>query len=100
MLEPVDDIATRVMVSETGANSLEEMQRLIAAHLRTSQELPNYFVYAPKTKTEIYKREMFILTVKVYYFENYISQTSIDRLRQDLFDARRRLSVLVNKNGN
>jgi len=99
MLEPVDDIARRVMVSETGANSIEEMRRLIAAHLQASLEFPDYFVNSPKTKIEIYKREIFILTVKVYYFESHISKTAIDRLKQDLFDARTRLALLENKNG-
>jgi hypothetical protein len=87
----------KCMVSETGAESIEEIKRLLASVVKTSEEFPDYFFDHPRGKMETYKREIFVLSAKIKYFDTYVSQTCLDRLKQDLFDARIRLSIASTK---
>ena len=94
MKERERDIVRNYMTDETGARSVEEMKRLLAAIIKTSEEFPSYFCINPATKKEIYKREVFILTTKIEYFKGHVSETCIDRLKHDLFDANVRVLSL------
>ena len=91
MNERASDIVRSYMANETGARSIEEMKRLLAAIVKTSEEFPSFFCIDPKTKKETYRREVFILSTKIEYFKGHITDTCNERLNQDLFDASARL---------
>jgi hypothetical protein len=93
----MNDIVRGCLVAETGAATSDEMTRLIAAIFKTSEQYPNYFVQHPKTLVENLKREIFILSAKISYFESYVNERCITRLKQDLHDRCGRLSMLQQK---
>jgi hypothetical protein len=89
-----EDAIISYLAAETGANTVEEKKRLLGAILKASEEFTDYFVDNPNTSTESCKRDIFILTAKIIYFESRISSTCIDRLKRDLNDRLRRLASL------
>ena len=95
----MDDIVRRCLVAETGASTNDEMTRLIAAILKSSEAYPNYFAEYPKTLVENLKREIFILSAKINYFELYVNETCMTRLKRDLHDRCGRLAILLQSAG-
>jgi len=93
----MDDIVGGCLVAETGASTNDEMTRLIAAILKTSEQYPDYFVQHPKTVVENLKREIFILSAKISYFESYVNERCMTRLKRDLHDRCGRLSMLQHR---
>ena len=91
----MSDIITGYLVKETGASTNDEMIRLVAAILKSSDEYSDYFVEHPKTLVENLKREIFILSAKINYFEFCLNETCMTRLKQDLHDRRLRLARLL-----
>ena len=90
----MDDIVRGCLVAETGASTNDEMTRLFAAILKTSGQYPSYFVQHPKTLVENLKREIFILSAKINYFEPHVNEVCMTRLKRDLHDLCGRLSML------
>jgi hypothetical protein len=88
------DIVRACLVAETGASTNDEMTRLIAAILKSSEEYPGYFVEHPKVLVENLKREIFILSAKINYFESYVNERCLIRLKRDLHDRCGRLAIL------
>ena len=88
------DVVRGYLVKETGATTIDEMTRLIAAILKSSEDYPDYFVEHPKTLIENLKQEIFMLSAKINYFDLYVNETHVTRLKRDLHDRRCRLATL------
>jgi hypothetical protein len=82
------------MADELRATTPEEIKRLIAAVLKAAQEFPDYFSENPKSNVENWKREAFILSVKINYYNDQISSVCMERLKRDLHDVLARLATL------
>jgi len=88
------DIVRGYLVTETGASTSDEMKRLVDAILKSSEEYSGYFVEHPKTLIEHLKREIFVLSAKINYFELSVNDTCMTRLKRDLHDRCGRLAIL------
>jgi hypothetical protein len=94
MQTEMSDKVQGFLITETGASTRDEMTRLNAAIRRSSELYPNYFVECPKTLMENLRREVFILSAKISYFEFYANYRYLNRLKQDLHDRCVRLAML------